>query len=137
MSTELEQKNKFIHSLIEHLKSKYHTEHHYTCGEGNFKGQKIGGAYCLVRKDPNKLKEISAFYFRKNLCSCAPQNVSVVLKDIHNFSVREKSLESVFGEDGKKLTILFGYKKYMVTSYIDEGYAGEINVSFMELSSIL
>jgi len=137
MSEELNQKNEFVLSLREHLMSKYSTKHHYTCGEGDFEGQKIGSAYCLVRRDPNTPRDISGFCFRRDLCSWAPQNASDVLKDVYDFSQREKNLESVLDKQEKKLTITFGNRKYSVTSYIDKGYAGEISVSFMELPLFL
>ena len=133
MPTELNQKNEFVLTLREHLKSRYRTKHQYTCGEGEFEGQKVGNAYCLVRRDPNKPKDISGFYFRKDLCSWAPQNTSDVLKDVHDFSQRDKNIESILGEEGKNLTIKFGNTKYLVTSYIDGGYAGEISVHFIKL----
>jgi len=133
MPKELDRKNEFVLALREYLKSKYHTEHHYTCGERDFEGQKIGGAYYLVRRDSNKPKDISGFYFRKDLCFWEPQNASEVLKDVHDFCHREKNLESVLGKEGKNLTIKFGDNEYLVTSYIDVGYAGEISVSFMKL----
>jgi len=135
MPTDLNQKNEFVLALREHLMSKYSTRHHYTEGEGNFESQKIGGAYCLVRRDPKKSRDISGFYFRKDLCPWAPQNSQDVLKDVHNFSQRDKNLESVLDEEGKNLTIKFGNQEYLVTSYIDGGYAGEISVSFMKLPS--
>ena len=133
MPTELNQKNEFALALREHLKSRYRTEHHYTCGEGNFEGQKVGDTYCLVRRDPNKPRDISGFYFRKDLCFWPPQSEADVLREIHDFSSRDENLESVLGEDGKNLRIRFWDKEYLVTSYIDGGYAGEISVHFMEL----
>lgn len=133
MSEELNQKNDFVLALRDYLMSKYSTEHHYTCGEGDFEGQKVGGAYCLVRRDSNEPKDISGFYFRKDLCSLVPQKELDVLRDVYNFSQDDKNLESVLGEDEKNLTIRFGDDNYLVTSYIDGGYAGEISVHFMEL----
>ncbi len=132
MPTELTQKNEFVLALREHLKSRYQTEYHHTCGESNFEGQKLGRAYCLVRRDPNKLRDINGFYFRKDLCSWAPQDEAGILRDVHDFSSRDKNLKSVLGKDGKNLKIRFGGKEYLVTSHIDGGYAGEISVQFME-----
>ena len=129
----IKSKNKFVLALREYLKSRYKTEYHYTCGEGDFDGQKVGNAYGLVRRDLNKSRDIRGFCFRKDLCCWAPQNEAEVLRDVYNFSQRDKNLESVLDEDGKKLRIRFGDKEYLVTSYIDDGYAGEINVHFIEL----
>ena len=135
MLTGLNQKNKFVLALREYLKSRYKTEYHYTCGEGDFDGQKAGNAYGLVRRDLNKSRDIRGFCFRKDLCYWAPQNEAEVLRDVYNFSQRDKNLESVLDEEGKNLTIKFGNQEYLVTSYIDGGYAGEISVSFMKLPS--
>ena len=134
MSSELTQKNEFVLALRKHLKSKYHTKHHYTCGDSDFEGQKIDGSYCLVRRDSNKPRDFSGFYFRKDLCSLAPQNASDVLMDVNDFSERDKNLESVLGEEEQNLTLRFGNKEYRVTSHIGEGYAGDISVNFMELT---
>jgi hypothetical protein len=131
--TKLNQKNEFVLALREHLMSKYSTEHHYTCGEGDFEGQKVGDAYCSVRRDLNEPTDINGFYFRKDLCFQPPQSEADVLKEVSDFFQRDKNLESALEENGKDLKIRFGDKEYLVTSYIDKGYAGEINVHFMEL----
>ena len=131
--TELNRKNRFVLDLREHLKSIYRTENHYTYGESDFESKKVGNMFSWVRRDLSKPKDISGFCFRKNLCSRPPQSVLNVLKEIHEFSLRDKNLESVLEKDGGNLEIKFGDKKYLVTSYIDGGYAGEVSVHFAKL----
>ena len=133
MPTELNQKNEFVLALREHLKSRYGAEHHYTCGEGDFESQRVGDAYCLVCRNPNKPRDINGFYFRKDLCFWPPQSEADVLKEVHDFSSRDENLESILGKDGKNLKIKFDDKEYLVSSYIDKGYAGEISIHLMEL----
>ena len=134
MTAESDQKNEFVLALREHLASTYHTEHHYTSGAGDFAGQTIdGGAYRLAPRDQTKSKDISGFYFRKDLCSWVPQHASDVLRNIYDFSQRDRHLESVFDPEGESLTIRFEHQEYLVTSFIDDGYAGEISVRFMKL----
>ena len=130
MFTVLNQKNNFVISLREHLKSIYNTRYHYTFGESDFEYQKIDKGYSLIDRDPNKPRNISGFYFRKDLCSWLPQNATEVLKEIHDFASKDKNLESVLREDKKDLKITFGDKDYLVTSYINNSYAGNIVVWF-------
>jgi hypothetical protein len=137
MHKKLNQKNEFVIALREHLKSRYKTKNHYTCGESDFEAQKKDRAYCLIQRDLNKPKNISGFYFRKDLCHLVPENEAEVLKEVHNFSLKDKNIESVLGEDEKNLTIRFNNKEYLVTSYVGRGYNGDICVNFMEFPNFL
>ena len=134
MHIELIQKNKFVCDLRDHLMSIYSTGYHYTYGEEDYKGQKIGDVYCSIRKDINEPRDINGFCFRKDLCSLKPNDASDVLKNVYDFSQKDKNIESIL-EKGKNLVIKFGKKDYIVTSHIEEGYAGEIYIYFMELPS--
>lgn len=131
MSDELIKKNEFVIALRDHLQSKYQTEYNYTSGDGDSKAKIVDGAYCLTNKDPDELKDLSGFCFRKDLCSCPPRKESEILREIHNFSL-EKNLESELDETGNT-TIKLEKNKYLITSYIDGGYAGNINVNIMKL----
>jgi len=133
MPNELDQKNNFVLALRDNLKSLYRTESHYTHGEDDFEAQKVGSAYCLVRKDQNKPRDVRGFCFRKDLCYWPPRDEAEILKEVHDFSSRYKNLESVLGKESEHLKIKFGDKEYFVTSHIDGGYAGEISISFTEL----
>lgn len=137
MVTEINQKNEFVIALREYLKSKYNTNYHYTCGEDDFESKKIDDAYCLFRRDSDNEKNISGFFFRKDLCSPIPKNASEILKNIYEFSQNKKNIESELRGDGKGMKVKIGDRKYLVNSYIDEGHAGEISVSFMELPGFL
>jgi hypothetical protein len=131
MTTALQNKNDFVIDLKHYLKSQYGTEHCYTNGEGEFEGKKTAeGAYVSVRRDPSKPKDISGFCFRKDLCEHPPGTANGILKEIHSFASQKPDCKSTLDKD--TLTIRFGKKEYLVTSFIDGGYAGEIDIYFME-----
>lgn len=125
-------KNKFVTDLRDHLISLYKTKQHYTYGEGEFKAQMKGNVYCLSRKDLNEKDNISGFCFRNDLCDCPPEDIGQVLKDIQVFSLKDESIESRLDTIAKSLEIKLNDKKYLIHSFIDEGYAGEISVYFIE-----
>ena len=128
-------KNGFILALRDYLQSKYSTQSHYTLGESDFEG-KIGGGYNLVRRDPNKPKDISGFVFRKDLCDWTPKNETDIINDVHKFSLNYKSLENVLSDDRKTLSIKFGNSDYLVNAHIGGGYAGELSVYFVNMSFV-
>lgn len=141
----LQQKNDFVASLRDYLMKKYNTDKHYTFGEGNFEGRidrdGSGATYSLVRGDTNKPRNITGFCFRKDLCRgfFVPEDSKGILSDIQKFS-KEKGIESEllerkFGEELDQLNVAIAGKEYIVSVYIDDGYAGEILVNFMESPS--
>ena len=129
----LSQKNEFVYSLVEYLQSKYRTEYYRVSGSGSFEGKNIDGAYCSVCRDSD---DLNGFSFRKDLCNFVPFDGIDVLKDIYEFACLDSDIYSVFDED-RRLKIRFGDKDYLVTSFIDGGYAGVIGVSFVELPDLL
>ncbi len=135
----LNHKNQFVVDLREHLKSKYGTKRDYTFGEGNYEAKKIGNGYHLVRRGFDKQRDISGFCLRKDLCSFPPQNEDRILQEVHDFALTQQKIESILekhdalGKSRKRLTISFWGQKYLVLANISEGYAGEIDVYFMEL----
>lgn len=132
MNEEKYQKNQFIVLLREHLMSLYSTKNHFTPGEGLYRGEKTSNGYSLVVKDTDEPMDITGFFFRKDLCLSTPKNSSNVLKEIVNFASK-KGLEATLKKESNSLKIKsLEDKDYLVTSHIDEGYAGEISVDFVE-----
>ena len=132
MATEQDQKNNFVIELRDYLQKTYQTKYNYTCGAGDFEVSGANGTYTLILRSPNKPKNISGFYFRKDLCFFAPQSEKAILENINTFSSTKTDIESKL-EENNKLTIKLGNKEYIVISHIEQGYAGEIGVYFMEL----
>lgn len=127
----LETQNNFIISLRNYLMNLYDTKHHYTFGEGNFEGKKIGNAYCLVEKDSNKPRDITGFCFRKNLLYFNNLNENQLLENICSFLLSK----NIKIETQNPLTIKLSDNKYLINTHIGKGYADDISVSFMQLPS--
>jgi hypothetical protein len=120
------EKNDFVTGLRDYLSSLYGIKHHYTFGTGDFEGKKIGGSYCLVRRDSNKPKDITGFCFRKDLCKIIP-DINKLYDDINSF-VKTKSNVKGKLEDKIGLTLKLGKQEYLVHAYIGELYADEITI---------
>ena len=124
----------------------YGTKNHYTSGESDFeagiKGDEQSISYVLKRRDPNKSKDISGFCFRKDLCSFPPQNADSILSEVHSFA-KNQGIESVLDknrylkEEKRSLTLNIGRERYGVSTFIDEGYAGEISIDLLQMPAIL
>jgi len=142
-NTSLQEKNNFVISLRDYLMESYGTDKHYTFGEGDFEGRMddngSSASYSLVRRDPNKPRDISGFCFRKDLCMgfSVPSDDKKILMDIQEFSEKKKIknelIEHKIGDrDINYLKIIIAGKEYMISAYIDDGYAGEMDVYFTE-----
>lgn len=112
-------KDRFVRGLREFLQQSYGFEKVYTFGKKNEFG---------IEED------LGGFLFNKlscdNLYSFDLKKKKEILNDINAFAISNRFESKFDNEEYLKLKI--GEKNYMIYTYIEEGYAGEISIIVRE-----
>ncbi|MGV8087280.1 MAG: hypothetical protein ACP5N1_06640 [Candidatus Woesearchaeota archaeon] len=127
MDTEQKLKNEFMIELRNHLMKLYKTTKHYTLGESNLEAKTQ--EHAIDTSKPQAIKDITGFFFIKNLCEYKPQNANEVVEKINEFYKQKTGIENTLEKNQKQLRIKLDNREYFIVAYVSkESGGGDISV---------